>query len=323
MRETLKTQLEIQLEELGAEPTGKPLVVEARVNENRRRSGGERVPYTVEEVVEDAIECWEAGAAVFHFHARTPTGEASHDVGFYREAMAEICARTDLIVHPTTGFTDVEDPADRVTPVLNLSTDDAIRLEILALAFGVTNLGRIDNSSPSFDPEDVVYQNTRQVITSILDTYRSIRLPVISVTWELSHIRTALAYRQAGRYDHRLWQFALTDGALIGSGSPDINTLLAMVHAIPAEEEWMVLCHGGSLMNAAAHAVAMGGHVGIGLGDHDYGAVPGLTNAALVERIRHLGALIGRPLATPQQAREILGLAPVRQPHAGVGSSAS
>jgi 3-keto-5-aminohexanoate cleavage enzyme len=291
-----------------AQTGGKPLMVEVRANENRLRTTDEFVPYTVQQVVQDAVECWEAGAAIYHFHARTPEGGAAHDPGFYREAMAEISARTDLVVHPTTGFTDESDSAARVQPIRDLKADPAVRLEIAALAFGVTNLDHWDDRCRDFVPGDLVYLNSRAVISSILDVYDELALPTISVCWELSHIRTALRYRTAGRSDHRLWQLALSGGDLAATGAPDIDTLSAMVRALPAGEEWMVWCHGGDVSRLAAHAIAMDAHVGIGLGDHDY--APGArTNVELLQHVTALASLLGRPLATPTQARQMLGLA--------------
>lgn len=70
----------------------------------------------------------------------------------------------------------------------------------------------------------------------------------------------------------------------------------------------MAWCQAAEVMPFGAHAVAMGGHVGICLGDHSYGAGVHDTNASLVARVAELGRLIGRPLATQAFTRRLLGL---------------
>lgn len=287
-----------------------PLVIEMRCNENRMRTGAEPVPYGVEEIVADAVATSQRGATVFHFHARdADSGKPQHTTDAYRETMRAVKAETELIVHPTTGYTDATDPAARVRPILELHQDPRTRPDMAALAFGVTNLDRWNEPNSSFVPGELVYQNTRSVIEQSLDAFAQLELPIISVCWELSHVRTALRYRQAGRHAaHRLWQFALTGGDLVAGPSPTVDSLVAMRAAIPHGEPWMVWCQGGDAMAIAALAVAMGGHVGIGLGDHDYSRLGGPSNADLVEMVVELAGIVGRPIANPEQARQLLDL---------------
>ena len=62
-------------------------------------------------------------------------------------------------------------------------------------------------------------------------------------------------------------------------------------------------------MGVAAWAITLGGHVSIGLGDHHYARLGSPTNAQLVQRIVDMAETLGRPIATPTQTREILGIA--------------
>lgn len=288
----------------------RPLLIEVRCNENRLRTGTEPVPYSPEEIIETAIDVWNRGANIFHFHARDPeTGRPLHSTEAYRETMRGIKAATDLIVHPTTGYTDATDLRARVRPIIEMHQLPETRPDMAALAFGVTNVDRWNESEQRFLPGDLIYNNTRHAIEHTISSFGEIALPMISVCWELSHVRTALRYREAGLYQqHRLWQFALTGGALIASGSPTVETLLAMRAEIPADEPWMVWCQGDDVMPLAAHAISMGGHVGIGLGDHHYARFGTPSNGDLVSKIIDIAETLGRPVATPLQARELLHL---------------
>jgi uncharacterized protein (DUF849 family) len=73
--------------------------------------------------------------------------------------------------------------------------------------------------------------------------------------------------------------------------------------------EWFVMCYGQAIIPMAAQAILSGGHIRIGLGDETWSdARPRPTNAALVRRIVTMAQAAGREIATPHQAREIMGL---------------
>jgi uncharacterized protein (DUF849 family) len=223
--------------------------------------------------------------------------------------MSDVHAKTDMIVHPTTGFTDEPDPSERIRPVLELNGDSTSRPDMTALAFGVTNVDTWDPAAGRFVPGNLVYNNTRQTLTHILSRLAEIDMPTISVCWELSHVRTAMRFRDAGLHArHRLWQFAFSDNDLLAGPSPTVLNLQAMLQEIPPGEPWMVWCHGGDVLPLAAHAIAMGGHVGIGLGDYAYDRFGQPSNAELVAQLTTLARIIGRPLATTSEARDILRL---------------
>jgi 3-keto-5-aminohexanoate cleavage enzyme len=89
-----------------------------------------------------------------------------------------------------------------------------------------------------------------------------------------------------------------------------VQNLCDLVDALPAGCTWSVAGIGRMQLPMAMAALAMGGHVRVGLEDNIYYSKGRLaTNAELVARIVRLAAELGRPVATPDQAREILGLA--------------
>lgn len=287
-----------------------PLMIEVRCNENRMRSGNEALPYSTDEIIEVAKDVAARGASIFHFHVRdAKSGAARHDTSLYAEVIRAVKAETDLIVHPTTGFTDEPDPHERVRPIVELHRDPSTRADMTAVAFGVTSVDRWDSALAAFVPGDLVYNNTRRALDVMLAELDQIDMPTISVCWELSHVRTARRLKEFGKHKgHRLWQFAFTDNDLLAGGSPSVINLQAMVQEAPRDEPWLVWCQGGDVLPLAAHAIVMGGHVGIGLGDYEYARFGQPTNGHLVSTVVALAQAVGRPVATPAQARHMLGL---------------
>ena len=89
-----------------------------------------------------------------------------------------------------------------------------------------------------------------------------------------------------------------------------ITTQNPVVDSIPAGESWLVMCWNGDVMQLAAWAITMGGHVGIGLGDDPYIRFGKPHNGELVEKVAQMAHTLGREVATPAQAREILKMPP-------------
>jgi 3-keto-5-aminohexanoate cleavage enzyme len=98
-----------------------------------------------------------------------------------------------------------------------------------------------------------------------------------------------------------------------GGLDASVGHLAALVADLPAGCTWSVAGIGRSQLQMAAVAVAMGGHVRVGLEDNIYYSRGRLaSNDELVARVARLAAELGRPVATPAQARELLGLDPAR-----------
>jgi uncharacterized protein (DUF849 family) len=83
-----------------------------------------------------------------------------------------------------------------------------------------------------------------------------------------------------------------------------------MVDFMPANPhfEWTVMCTGGNLFPVVGAAIERGGHLAIGLGDYPYAEFGTPRNSELVERVALMARQVGRDVATPSEARRILGL---------------
>jgi uncharacterized protein (DUF849 family) len=71
---------------------------------------------------------------------------------------------------------------------------------------------------------------------------------------------------------------------------------------------WSVIDYGGNLLRLAAAIIAAGGNISIGIGDYHYPELGQPTNAELVERVVAIARDVGREVATPDEAKAMLGI---------------
>ncbi len=289
-----------------------PLIIELRCNENAYKADRPNLPYSPEEIVRDAIEGRRAGASILHWHGRDPeTGEPKNDVGLYEEVYRGVRENTDLLLHPTLGFTTQTDANERIKHVLAVNDDPGLRVDMAPVAFGSLNLDYWDPEREDFVTEDLVYYNPQGELESALAAFKEHGVHVCAVAWNVGQTRTARCFREMGLLPGpTLWELFFTGEAVPGGTAPTMAGLLAMVEGVPPGEPWSVVCYNGDVLGLAAWAVPLGGHVSIGLGDHHYDRFGAPTNAELVRRVADLARALGRPIATPEQAREIIGVPP-------------
>jgi 3-keto-5-aminohexanoate cleavage enzyme len=286
------------------------LIIEAAINEQAPKALNPHVPYTPEEIVADALACFDAGAAIVHFHARDPIDGSLQTPGteLYAEAMREIRrARPDALVYPTYGSAPT--PGQRFVHVDALAADPEVRGDLATIDPGTVNMGRYD-ASGGVGPDfvfSVVHDDCRYFFD--LCQRRGVRPTV--VIREPGAVRTAVAYHRMGWLPAPLFlRINLTDDAPWGL-APSMRAIHAYLDAVPPDIpcEWMAYTYGPSHWSMNLHAIAAGGHVRTGLGDNPVepdGRV--LTNADKVARVVQIATLAGREVATCADTRTLLGL---------------
>jgi 3-keto-5-aminohexanoate cleavage enzyme len=288
-----------------------PLIIEAAINGATPKATNPHVPRTVDEIVECACACLEAGAAVIHHHNDESLLQARHAAAPYREAWTAIYARhPQAVLYPTMGgggpHTTIE---ERYVHVEELADADLLRLAILDP--GSVSLGAFDDEGlPA--AIDVVYQNTFADVRYMADACRARGLAVHVSIFEPGFLRVALAYHAAGRLPPAKIQLYFGGPALPFGLPPtavSVDAYLAMLAA--SDLPWMVGVLGGDVTSTVAElAIARGGHVRVGLEDYDGPHQP--TNEELVEEIVAMARRAGRPLATSTEAAAIIGLSASR-----------
>ncbi len=267
------------------------------------------LPITPEEIADACLGAAEAGAAIAHIHVREPgTGKPSMELGYYREVIERIRQRNpDLILNITTG------PGGRYVP----SDDDP------AVAGPGTTL---------MNPEQRVAHIAElrpEICTLDLNTMNSGGQVVINTPGNVR--RMARVIREAGvkpeielfdSGDIALMHDLVADGSIGASPlcsfvmgvrygfQPSPETVLYGRSLLPPESPFTAIGIGRAAFHMAALSYLAGGHVRVGLEDSVYlgKGVLAPSNAAMVEKVRGILEALGAQIATPAQARELIGL---------------
>jgi 3-keto-5-aminohexanoate cleavage enzyme len=285
-----------------------PVVIEAAINGLRRKADNPNVPISPDEIAVDALACFEAGATVVHNHIDRYGVSDEEAAARYLEAWEQIWAvRPDALVYPTVNPTlDGEIGYDH----LGLLAETG-RLRMGLADPGSVNLGGTLDGVPV---GDFVYRNSFDTLAHALDVCRRHRLGPSLAIYEPGFLRATLAWWRADRLPpgSMIKLYFSTDDGLTGAPfglpptRPSLDAYLAMLDGCPVP--WAVSLAGGDVVasEVAAPALARGAHLHVGL--EFFGGERQPTNAELVAEAVELCGREGRPVATPEQAIEILGL---------------
>jgi 3-keto-5-aminohexanoate cleavage enzyme len=246
------------------------------------------LPVTPEQLGETAALCRAAGAAMIHVHCRRDDGRNTSDVERFRAAQAAIRGASDLIVQFTTGGAIGMTVAERAGPL-------QLRPEMATLTCGTVNFG------------DEVFENSFPIMRGILAEMARYGVRPELEIFDAGHLSNAKRLAAEG-----LLAFPQHVDFVLGvPGGLDaaVRNLVYLVDALPPGCTWSVAGIGRDQLPLATVAVAMGGHVRVGLEDNIYYSKGRLArNDELVARVVRIAGELGRPVATPDDARRILGL---------------
>ena len=289
------------------------LIVEVRINEYASRKHNANVPFSPEEICEEAVKCWREGASIIHYHARDPkTGGPSAQAEMYADTARRIKDKTDLLVMPTLGAWTLPSPDARMSHIIEMAKDPAAKPDFAPIDMGTSNVDVWDSRRKTFLTDDTVYMNPTKTLRYFAETIRASGVRPYMALWNVSAIRTTEAFVHAGVFETPLYAgIVLSEGGLFAGNPGTVRGLQAMADFIPAHLkcQWSVMCVGGNLFPLVGVTIERGGHLAIGLGDYPYTEIGTPRNAELVERVVEMAHQIGREVATPSEARKLLGLA--------------
>ena len=248
------------------------------------------LPCTPEEIIADATACWHAGAAMVHLHVRRPDGGQLHDKAAFAAIKTALEADTDLIVNLTTSYFPGMPQEERF---------DVVELEPEFASFnsGSLNFG-----------DFFVYENSPQFMERMAKAMREHRVrPEFEIfdTGQIGNIRRMI---EDGAFDPPYYfQFVLGPK---GAAPADPLLLRTMVGMLPPRSAWTVLGLGPDQLKVNTYSLLWGGHVRTGFEDNIYLRHGELarSNAQLVERVVQLAGILERPVASCEEARQLLGL---------------
>jgi len=248
------------------------------------------VPITADEIAADALRCEEAGASVLHIHTRDEEQRPSDDPDRFARVIGALSGRTRLILQVSTGGRAGVTIESRIRRL-------AVGGEMASLTTGSVNFP----NSAYVNPPDLVEALASEMMRLSIK-------PEIEV-FDLSMLHNAVDLLERGLISAPV-HFNFVMG-LKGAMPARVEHLTHLVTFLPPGSTWGVSAVGAAQLPMALHSLLMGGHVRVGLEDNIYFRKGELaTNPRLVERIVQISRMIGREVATPDEAREILGLRP-------------
>lgn len=272
-----------------------PLVITcAPVGAEVTKADNPAVPYTPAEIARSALEAVRAGASLIHLHAREDDGAPSQDPARFAAVFEAIKAEADPILQISTGGAVTATTPERLAPL-----DDprvTRHLEMASFTAGTVNFGRD------------VFMNAPDFLDALAAKLASLGIKPEIEVFEAGMLETAKRLVKQGALKAPLHvDFVL---GVPGGLPADVRTLSFLVDSLPPGSTWSVAGVGRAQLPMAAVAIAMGGNVRVGLEDNLFyrKGEPAASNAQLVERVARLAAELGRPVATPAEARRVLSL---------------
>ncbi len=280
------------------------------------------IPITPEQIASDAIACAELGATAIHIHARDPkNGRPSPDKTLMKQIASSIKAKSEVIVGISTGGGIGMTPLERLEPASYCES------ELASFNLGTMNFS-MHAAARHFKSEDYlhdweeehlkgskrfIFRNTFEDMELFASTMKSKLIKPEFEAYDTAHLHNLKFLEKTGFAEPPYWiQFVL---GVLGGLPATPESLMMMVSTaerILGKENFRFSVIGVGYpmqFQMAAVAMAMGGHVRVGLEDNIFinrGQLA--TNMQLVEKVKRLAEELERPLATPAEARTMLGL---------------
>jgi 3-keto-5-aminohexanoate cleavage enzyme len=273
------------------------------------RKNNPNLPHTPREIAQAAIDCWKAGASMVHLHVRDPeTGARVHKPELFKETIGIIRQECDVIINVTTGV-GPECPIDeRIAVIPALASDPAVKPDMASLNCGSLNFGMIDRKKRKFTLNDV-QMNPWATMLHFADTMKECGVKPELEIYDTAMIHNASVLESLDALVPPL-HFCFVLGVL-GGMQATADSVMILKNMIPKGSSWSVCGIGGlNIYAVAAVSISSGGHARTGLEDCIWisKGVLAESNAQMVAKIARMGTEIGREIATPEEARRLLGL---------------
>ncbi len=250
------------------------------------------------EIIRDAVDCWNAGAAIVHLHARDTAGRGIGDPDVFSEINGGIRERCDVIIQNTTGGPGI--PIDRRISSLDASPEMA-SLNMGSVVF-FTGGGE--------DPEETPFMNLRSEIEAFASAMLARGIKPEMEVYNPSIFGEVDNLIGKGLLSKPYYvNLVLNVGGMGGYPGTPVN-LVHLVEMLPGGAKFNVSGIGRAQLPLNTMAIIMGGHVRVGLEDNVHYRRGELadSNAQFVERVVRLAGELGREVASPAEARRILGI---------------
>jgi uncharacterized protein (DUF849 family) len=276
----------------------------------------EFLPLTPQQIADDAVKAYEAGAAIVHIHARKKeSGEPTPSLAVFREIVTDIKKRCNVIINITTGGAGTPEERIKVVPEFKpeLATLNCGSLSGTAIQVYERMKDKIkyEWELAFLAREEFIFENTYKMMRLYSQACRENNTKPELEIWDLGQISAVKFMIDRGYVDTPVHlQFVM--GAL--SGMPATIGTLVFVYERAREVlgnfSWSVAAVGKDQLPVGAAALGMGGQVRVGLEDSLYAGYGRLakSSAEQVERVVKIARELSIHPATPDEARQMLGL---------------
>lgn len=265
------------------------------------KNANPNLPEQPDEQIQQTIDAWNAGASIVHIHARDTDGKTTQDNAIYKEVLEGIRARgCDIVIQFTTGGGIGMSPEERLSSI-------EAGPEMASLNMGTVNYPLPDGtySLSNNPPNDIVWfaeEMKKRGIKPELEVY--------------SPTMMEDAYRliENGLLEKPYYINFVMGMPAQGTSEATLKNLTFMYDMLPPDSIFNVCAVGRTQLPMTTYAMLMGGMARVGMEDNIYYAKGQLveSNAQLVERAVRIGKELQREIASPDDAREILGLKKLR-----------
>jgi 3-keto-5-aminohexanoate cleavage enzyme len=250
------------------------------------------VPLQPKEIAEEIYACWQAGAAMAHIHVRDDEDKASMNFDKFRETVERVRASDcDIAINLTTsGGIGLKDD-ERMKPFAELLP------EMASYDCGTMNWAHT-----------TVFENRPQFLENLGLKMQAVNVKPEIEVFDAGMIYNALYYLKRGILNAPLhFQFCL---GVPGGTAATVENLLHLKSLIPADATWSTFGVGKGAVPIMLAAIALGGHVRVGMEDNIFlrKDVLAQSNVEFIEQVKRIAHEASREIATPDDARAILGV---------------
>ncbi len=275
------------------------------------KEANEFIPETAEEIAESVHAAYEAGAVMVHIHARDPKNltQAARETEIWREVLRTVRKRCpEIIINATTGASPAMTMEERAS-----SLAAGPELASLNLAPDMSKFKLKERRPPLLFPRPAVEidECTPYTYGQIHQFAAEMKQRGIKPELEIYHPGCAwvIDYLIENHLLEKPYWIQTVMGYQTGS-FPTVENVLHLLKELPAGSLWLCSAIGPFQLPLTTLSTLMGGHVRVGLEDNVYYSRgrKAVSNAEFVQRTVRIAHDLNRPVATPAQAREMLGL---------------
>jgi 3-keto-5-aminohexanoate cleavage enzyme len=281
-------------------PENKVIITVAQTGAIVNKKINPSVPEQPEEIAASALACYNEGAAIVHVHARDAAGENSASVDIFRDIHQRIRALCPMVIQDSTGGGP------------NLTQDERVACLDAAPEMASLNMGSMMRTSGKY--AGVPWSNMPHEIENYVGRMNERGIKPEMEVYSHAMLRDVQNLIDKGLVKKPYYIDLVLGMRYQGACDATPKILLSLIDMLPADAYFNCAAVGPAQLPLTTLAMLMGGCVRVGLEDNAYYRKGELaSNAQLVARAVRIARELGKEPATPDEARQILGLPPLKK----------